>query len=37
MSKKNQKLNYWQEDKIIRNCGRNTGKELLQPQKLILF
>ena len=32
-----QKLNYWQRDKTITNCGVTTGKELLQPQKLILF
>ena len=30
-------LNYWQEDKAITNCGITTGKELLQPQKVILF
>ena len=31
------KLNSWQEDETITNCGKNTGKELLQSQKLILF
>ena len=35
--KKYQKSNYWLKEKTIRNCGITTGKELLQPQKLLLI
>ena len=35
--KKYQNFNYWLEGKTITNSGITTRKELLQPQKLILF